>query len=98
MEQWKGFAEGKWNQEIDVRDFIQKNYTAYEGDKSFLAAPTEKTKKLWAQAEALIIEEFKKGVMDVETKKFSGISNFEPGYLDRENEVIVGFQADAPLK
>lgn len=98
MEQWKGFAEGKWTQEIDVRDFIQKNYTAYEGDKSFLAEPTEKTKKLWAQAEALIIEEIKKGVMDVETKEFSGINNFKPGYLDKENEVIVGFQADAPLK
>jgi len=98
MEQWKGFAEGKWTEEIDVRDFIQKNYTVYEGDKSFLAAPTEKTKKLWAQAEALIIEEIKKGVMDVETKEFSGINKFKPGYLDRENEVIVGFQADAPLK
>ncbi|MCH5138887.1 formate acetyltransferase, partial [Clostridiaceae bacterium UIB06] len=98
MEQWNGFRQGKWAEEIDVRDFIQKNYTAYEGDKSFLAAPTEKTKKVWSEAEALIIEEIKKGVMDVETKVFSGINNFKPGYLDKENEVIVGFQADAPLK
>lgn len=98
MEQWKGFKEGRWTEEIDVRDFIQKNYTVYEGDKSFLAAPTEKTKKVWDEAEALIIEEIKKGVMDVETKVFSGINNFKPGYLDKENEVIVGFQADAPLK
>lgn len=98
MEQWKSFTEGRWTEEIDVRDFIQKNYTVYEGDKSFLAAPTEKTKKVWSEAEALIIEEIKKGVMDVETEVFSGINNFKPGYLDKENEVIVGFQADAPLK
>lgn len=98
VKQWTGFKGGRWTKEIDVRDFIQKNYILYEGDKSFLAAPTEKTKKIWKQAEALIIEEIKKGIIDVETNKFSGINNFEPGYLDRENEVIVGFQTDAPLK
>lgn len=98
MEQWNGFKQGRWTEEINVRDFIQKNYTVYEGDKNFLAAPTEKTKKVWNEAEALIIEEIKKGVMDVETKAFSGINNFKAGYLDKENEVIVGFQTDAPLK
>ncbi|MCT8978118.1 formate C-acetyltransferase [Clostridium sp. CX1] len=98
IKQWMGFNEGKWTEEINVRDFIQKNYKVYEGDKSFLASPTEKTKKVWEQAETLIIEEIKKGVMDVETSRFSGINSFEPGYLDRENEVIVGFQTDAPLK
>ncbi|WML35749.1 formate C-acetyltransferase [Clostridium sp. OS1-26] len=95
---WQGFQLGKWTETIDVRDFIQKNYTMYDGDKSFLAAPTVKTKSLWDKAEALIIEEIKKGVMDVETKEFSGINNFKPGYLDKENEVIVGYQTDAPLK
>ncbi|MBC2581825.1 pyruvate formate lyase family protein, partial [Clostridium sp. DJ247] len=95
---WNGFREGKWTEEIDVRDFIQKNYSLYEGDKSFLAAPTEKTKKVWDKAEALIIEEIKKGIIDVETNEVSGINNFKPGYIDRENETIVGFQTDAPLK
>lgn len=96
--EWQGFQIGKWTEAIDVRDFIQKNYTMYDGDKSFLANPTEKTKMLWDKAEALIVEEIKKGVMDVETKIFSGINNFKPGYLDKENEVIVGYQTDAPLK
>ncbi len=96
--QWQGFNLGKWAEEIDVRGFVQRNYVLYEGDKSFLAAPTEKTKKLWKEAETLIIEEIKKGVMDVETNEVSGINNFKPGYLDKENEIIVGFQADAPLK
>ena len=98
IKQWTNFKDGRWTEKIDVRDFIQKNYTVYEGDKSFLAAPTKKTKKVWDEAEALIIEEIKKGVMDVETNQFSGINNFGPGYLDKENEVIVGFQTDAPLK
>ena len=98
MKQWQGFQLGKWTETIDVRDFIQKNYTMYDGDKSFLAATTAKTKNLWDKAEALIIEEIKKGVMDVEANEFSGINNFKPGYLDKENEVIVGYQTDAPLK
>ncbi|WP_411681651.1 formate C-acetyltransferase [Clostridium thailandense] len=96
--QWQGFQTGKWAEEIDVRDFIQKNYTMYDGDKSFLANPTDKTKALWDKAETLIVEEIKKGVMDVETKIFSGINNFKPGYLDKDKEVIVGYQTDAPLK
>ncbi len=98
MKQWQGFNIGNWSEKIDVRNFVQKNYTVYEGDKSFLASPTEKTKKLWKEAETLIIEEIKKGVMDVEINEISGINNFKPGYLDKENEIIVGFQADAPLK
>jgi len=98
MKKWQGFQTGKWTESIDVRDFIQKNYTMYDGDKNFLAVPTEKTKMLWDKAKDLIIEEIKKGVMDVETKIFSGINCFKPGYLDKENEVIVGYQTDAPLK
>ncbi|WP_032078896.1 pyruvate formate lyase family protein, partial [Clostridium drakei] len=98
MKQRQGFKSGIWTEEIDVREFIQKNYTAYEGDKSFLEAPTEKTNKLWKEAEELIIEEIKKGIIDVETNEISGINNFKPGYLDKQNEVIVGFQTDAPLK
>lgn len=96
---WNGFHEGRWQREIDVRNFIQKNYTRYEGDDSFLAGPTEKTKKVWSKCSNLLQQELKKGgVLDVETKRISGINNFEPGYIDRENEVIVGLQTDAPLK
>jgi formate C-acetyltransferase len=92
------FVGGKWQLVIDVRDFIQKNYTLYEGDARFLAGPTEKTQKVWARCLELLNEELKKGVLDVETNKVSGICNFEPGYIDRENEVIVGLQTDAPLR
>ena len=92
------FVGGKWQIVIDVRDFIQKNYTLYEGDAAFLAGPTEKTQKVWAKCLDLLNEELKKGVLDVETKKVSGICNFAPGYIDKENEVIVGLQTDAPLK
>ncbi|MFA9397883.1 MAG: formate C-acetyltransferase [Clostridiaceae bacterium] len=95
---WEKFRVGKWCEEIDVRDFIQKNYSLYEGDKTFLAGTSNKTKKVWEKAEALIIEEIKKGIIDVETNAVSGIDNFGPGYIDKENEVIVGFQTDAPLK
>ena len=95
---WDGFKPGNWQFEIDVRSFIQKNYTPYEGDEQFLTGPTERTKKVWARCEELILEELKNGVLDVETGIISGIDNFEPGYIDRENEVIVGLQTDAPLK
>ncbi|SCN24489.1 Formate acetyltransferase [Clostridium sp. N3C] len=98
FKQWEGFKTGEWTEGINVRDFIQKNYTVYEGDKSFLAGISEKTKKVWEKASKLIVEEIKKGIIDVETNEVSGINNFKPGYLDRENEVIVGFQTDAPLK
>ncbi|WP_138202999.1 formate C-acetyltransferase [Haloimpatiens lingqiaonensis] len=98
FKQWEGFNLGNWAEEIDVRDFIQKNYKCYDGTKGFLVAPTDKTKNVWGKAYDLILEEIKKGIIDVETSKFSGIDNFEAGYLDKENEVIVGFQTDAPLK
>ncbi|MBZ4663406.1 MAG: pfl [Caloramator sp.] len=96
--EWQGFVEGRWTEEIDVRDFIQKNYTPYEGDASFLVPTSEKTAKLWEEAKKLIIEEIKKGVIDVDTETVSEVNAYKPGYLDKENEVIVGFQTDAPLK
>ena len=99
MESRKEFVGGLWQTEINVRDFIQKNYTLYEGTGRFLAGPTEKTKKVWDRCVELLAEERKKGgVLDVETKRISGICNFAPGYIDKPNEVIVGLQTDAPLK
>ncbi|MCY6369524.1 formate C-acetyltransferase [Clostridium ganghwense] len=98
LKQWKNFKECNWTQTIDVRDFIQNNYKVYTGDKEFLAPPTDKTKVVWDKASKLILEEVKKGILDIDTETVSGINNFKPGYLDKENEVIVGFQTDAPLK
>lgn len=98
FEQWKGFNEGKWAEDIDVRDFIQKNYTPYEGDGSFLTSTSQKTTAVWNKATDLLREELKKGVLDIDTETVSGITAYDPGYLDRENETIVGFQTDAPLK
>ena len=98
MNPWRQFSEGPWQTQVDVRDFIQRNYHPYEGDESFLASPSSKTQRLWEQADALIQKEIEAGVLDVDTTRFSGIDAFQPGYLDRENEVIVGFQTDAPLK
>ena len=97
-EAWKNFKTGNWTEEIDVRDFIQKNYNPYEGDEEFLCGPTEKTRSLFEKASKLMKEELEKGVLDIDTQHISGIDNFEPGYLDKENEIIVGFQTDAPLK
>ncbi len=96
--EWEGFRSGNWQHGVDVRNFIQKNYNLYEGDDSFLAGPSEKTKAVWSKCHDLIVEEIKKGIIDVETHIVSGIDNFAPGYIDRENEVIVGLQTDAPLK
>lgn len=98
LEQWKGFVPGKWTQEINVRDFIQKNYTPYAGDESFLASPTEQTYKLWNQVLELMKQEREKGVLDVDTKVGSSITSHAPGYIDRELEKIVGLQTDKPLK
>ncbi len=95
---WKGFTTGEWRHLINVRNFIQKNYTAYVGNDEFLSGTTERTNKVWAKCSELIIEEIKKGVIDIETNVVSGIDNFEPGYIDKDNEVIVGLQTDAPLK
>ncbi|WP_017212741.1 formate C-acetyltransferase [Clostridium beijerinckii] len=98
FKQWKGFKNGTWQEGIDVRNFIQKNYKIYEGDGSFLEEKTERTSKVWDKAYALIVEEVKKGIIDVATDRVSGIDNYDPGYIDRDNEVIVGLQTDAPLK
>jgi formate C-acetyltransferase len=96
--EWNDFVEGNWTEDIDVRDFIQKNYTLYDGDSSFLEGASEKTKKVWSKAEDLLREELKKGVLDIDTKTVSGVNAYKPGYIDKENEVIVGLQTDAPLK
>lgn len=96
--EWMGFNEGLWTGEINVRNFIQKNYSSYIGDDSFLAKPTDRTKALWSKVEKLLIEEIEKGLLDVDTKTVAGINNFAPGYIDKENELIVGLQTDAPLK
>ena len=98
FEQWKDFNNGRWQDEINVRDFIFHNYTPYEGDESFLAGPTEKVTKLWNKVLDLYKEEKDKGVLDVDTKTPSGINRYQPGYLDKDLEDIVGFQTDAPLK
>lgn len=98
FKQCEGFKEGTWQEGIDVRNFIQKNYKLYEGDGSFLEGPSEKTKKVWDKAYALIVEEVKKGIIDVATDRVSGVDNYDAGYIDKDNEVIVGLQTDAPLK
>lgn len=94
---WEGFTPGLWQKEINVRDFIQQNYRPYDGDASFLSGPTERTKKIWAQLNDLFIEERKKGVLDISQIPGS-ITSHGPGYIDRENELIVGLQTEAPLK
>ena len=99
MAQYPEFKPGKWQDAIDVRDFIQNNYTPYEGDASFLVGPTARTLKVNAEYEKLHKEEFEKGgVLDVDVDNASSLLNHKPGYLDRENEIIVGLQTDAPLK
>jgi formate C-acetyltransferase len=97
-QEWHGFDPGSWMIDINVRSFIQHNYTPYEGDASFLVGPTDRTMKLWEKVQELMIEENKKGIIDAETQKPSTITTFGPGYLDKDNEVIVGFQTDKPLK
>lgn len=98
MKNWENFEAGAWQESVNVRDFIQKNYTPYTGGEEFLAGKSEKTSVLWEKAEKLIAEEIEKGIIDVDTETFSGINNFKPGYLDQDNEVVVGYQTDAPLK
>jgi len=94
---WRGFKTGLWEKEINVRDFIQQNYEPYEGDESFLAPATERTKALWNQLNELFVEERKRGVLAI-SQIPSSITAHKPGYIDRNNEVIVGLQTDAPLK
>lgn len=97
-QEWHGFSPGSWVTDVNVRSFIQHNYTPYEGDDSFLTGPTERTLKIFEQVQELMKEENEKGIIDAETLKPSTITTFGPGYLDKENEVIVGFQTDKPLK
>lgn len=98
MDAWNKFKGEIWKNEINVEDFILNNYKEYLGDESFLEGITDKTKKVLDKVTALTKEELKKGVLDVETKIISGIDNFDPGYIDKDNEVIVGLQTDKPLK
>ncbi|MCY6957067.1 formate C-acetyltransferase [Clostridium brassicae] len=98
FKEWTDFIEGNWTKSIDVRNFIQKNYTLYEGNNDFLKKPTIKTKTIWDKTYNLIVEELTKGVLDIETEKFSSIDNFDAAYLDKDNEIIFGFQSDAPFK
>src|SRR3954468_11077316 len=94
---WNGFRQGLWQKEINVRDFIQRNYEFYEDDESFLAGATARTKAIWNRLNELFVEERRKGVLDV-SQIPSSITAHAPGYIDRENEIIVGLQTDAPLK
>ena len=94
---WRNFVAGSWQNRVDVREFIQKNYTPYEGDASFLAGATERTTKLWQELTPLFAEERKKGVLAV-SQAPSGILAHSPGYIDKDSEIIVGLQTDAPLK
>ena len=96
--EWEGFKEGPWTEEINVSDFIKRNYTKYDGNEDFLEGTTEKTDKVWGKCSELLKEEVKKHVLDVDTVHMSGINAFEPGYINDADDVIVGLQTDAPLK
>jgi len=98
MTAWNGFKGEIWKENIDVEDFILNNYTEYLGDDSFLENSTEKTKKLLDICENLKKDELSKGVLDIDVTRVSGINNYEPGYISEEDDVVVGLQADAPLK
>ncbi len=95
---WKGFKPGSWSEGINLRDFIQKNYHPYHGDESFLEGPTEDTISLWSDVNARIQEEVRTRTINVDLERFSGIDNFEPGYIDKDKELVVGLQTDQPLK
>lgn len=102
FDQWNGFEGRLWKEQIDVRDFIQKNYTPYDGDESFLTGPTDATNKLWGKLQELMIEQRNKGgVLDCETEVVSGLTAYGPGYIDesmKDLEKVVGLQTDKPLK
>ncbi|MFF4585349.1 formate C-acetyltransferase [Streptomyces sp. NPDC001388] len=97
-EAWRGFAGARWRELIDVRDFIQANYTPYEGDASFLTGSTERTRAVWEKVSALFPEERARGILDVDAATPSTITSHAPGWIDRDRELIVGLQTDAPLK
>ncbi len=97
-EEWKGFKDGAWTKEINVSDFIKSNYKKYEGDESFLEGTTEKTDRVWGRCSDLLKEELKKHVLDIDVVHMSGINAFEAGYINEDDDVIVGLQTDAPLK
>ncbi len=97
-EEWKNFQEGSWCKEVNVRNFIKENYKDYDGDSDFLESTTKKTENVWSKCSDLLKEELKKHVLDIDTDHMSGINAYEAGYIDKENEVIVGLQTDAPLK
>lgn len=95
---WLGFAGEDWKEHINVRSFIQNNYTPYTGDESFLSGPTERTRKLFSKFEALLRQEQEKGgVLDVDTEHVSSLTSYQPAYLDKELELIVGYQTEKPL-
>lgn len=99
MEEWNGFNRGEWCEKIDVQDFIEQNYTFYDGDESFLASPTERTNKLMSQVRELLkTEQERNGVLDVDTEKVSSILTYKPGYIDKGLELIVGLQTESPLR
>lgn len=99
MKAWENFKPGQWMHEINVRDFIQKNHTPYDGDESFLEASTENTKKLWGKCQELLkVERQKKGVVDVDPDTPINITSHPPGFIDKDSEIIVGLQTDKPLK
>ncbi|WP_316781548.1 formate C-acetyltransferase [Streptomyces sasae] len=95
---WRGFAGTLWRERIDVRDFIQANYTPYEGGPEFLSGPTDRTRAVWEKVSSLFPEERRRGILDVDTATPSTITSHAPGYIDRDRELIVGLQTDAPLK
>ena len=94
---WRGFAPGMWQSRVNVREFIQRNYTPYEGDSKFLQGPTARTRSLWQKLLPLLAKEREKGILDV-SQVPSGILAHGPGYIDKDNEIIVGLQTEAPLK
>ena len=95
---WEGFKSGEWSENIDLHNFIQLNYTPYVGDAMFLANVTDRTKKVWAKLEAMFPEEIERGVYSIDATTPSLINSHQPGYIDKDNEIIVGLQTDAPLK
>ena len=95
---WRNFAGASWKRDIDVRDFISTNVTPYAGDEAFLAGPTKRTSAVWEKLQPYFSEESKKGVLDVDAKTPSSLTSHGPGYIDRDNEVIVGLQTDKPFR